>query len=148
MFALVDAGDFELVSKFSWRACKVGNNWYAVFTPKPVLLHRLVLGMGDRTQDKESVDHINHDGLDNRKKNLRKCTHQQNMFSTRHKLGPSGFRGVHPNGKGWRARVSFNGIEKHIGTFADPKTAALAYDKKATDLYGPFAITNASMGLI
>jgi hypothetical protein len=91
-------------------------------------------------QSGELVDHVNHDGLDNRRSNLRICTVRQNIGNARG-AGP-GYRGVsfHPNNpqKPWRAR--WNG--KHLGYFESEWDAAEAYNQVAAQEYGDFALLN------
>lgn len=96
------------------------------------------------------MDHINGNTLDNRKKNLRLCTNQQNVAS-QHKLkkNESGFKGISKNKIGiWRARLRVNYKEIYIGSFHTAKEAAEAYDKAAIKYFGEFALTNKMMGLL
>ena len=92
------------------------------------------------------VDHINHNGCDNRKANLRPATPADNA---RNALYPkinttSKYRGVSYNKKKkrWRAQLSINNKKKQIGYFRDEIEAAKAYDKAAKRYYGEFAILN------
>jgi hypothetical protein len=101
-FTLVDEEDFYRVADYDWskRYAKTARTWYAVATRKigeadeQPLMHRFLYGLtkGDRT----TVDHVNHNGLDNRRsKNLRLATSSQNVANTR-KIKPasSRYRGV------------------------------------------------------
>jgi len=100
------------------------------------LMHRLILG-ASRGQ---WVDHINGDGLDNRRSNLRFCTASQNHMNAVGWSRISRFKGVGKtkSGKQWRAAIGC----RHLGTFADERSAALAYDVAARAMYGEFARCN------
>lgn len=92
-------------------------------------------------------DHINHNGLDNRKNNLRTCTRQQNTHNQKpRKKGTSKYKGVDWNKrqKKWRARIYYRGKCHYLGYFNNEIDAALTYDKKAKELFGEFACLNFS----
>jgi hypothetical protein len=81
--AIVDASDYELLSQYKWYAMHNPNgDWYAARRESPsrklVLMHRVILQAGPT----EQVDHRNLDGLDNRRRNLRRCTPTQNRGNT------------------------------------------------------------------
>jgi hypothetical protein len=94
------------------------------------------------------TDHINHNGLDNRKTNLRICTTSQNAQNRpKDTRNISGYKGVgRCMSRGcnyeWRAEIKINGKKIHLGLFHSPEKAALAYDKAARNLFGEFALTN------
>jgi hypothetical protein len=108
-------------------------------------MHRQLLGLTDPS---EQVDHRNHDGLDNRRENLRPCTNQQNQHNQRKRAGcTSRYKGVHwdfRNGS-WRAAIKAEGRTIHLGRFQDEDDAARAYDDAARRLFGEFALTNSDM---
>jgi hypothetical protein len=92
------------------------------------------------------IDHINGDKSDNRFCNLRLATSQTNKancgLSSNNK---SGFKGVHARGSRWIASITHNRQLIHIGMFKSAKDAAAAYDAKAVELFGKFALTNAQL---
>lgn len=93
----------------------------------------------------EQVDHINGDGLDNRKSNLRICNGSQNRCNKgKPKNNTSGYKGVtwHTPNKKWVAQIAVNGKHSYIGSFKTKEEAAKAYNKKAKELHGEFARLN------
>jgi hypothetical protein len=97
----------------------------------------------------EIIDHINHDTLDNRRQNLRKCTGTQNKTNSKiYRNNKSGFKGVHWHKRDgtWGASIGYNGKQIHIGYFATLEEAARAYNETARQLHGEFAYLNAISG--
>ena len=146
MYALIDESDRKLVEGYKWHALKAPNNYYAITPMKNrqrsnLKMHRLIL---DAPKGME-VDHINHDGLDNRRENIRLCTTAQNHANMRsRKNSSSRFKGVglhKPSGK-WVARIVVNRKYVHLGCFQDEEDAAKAYDVKAKEHFGVFSFTN------
>jgi hypothetical protein len=149
MVALVDDEDFGRVSAFKWCAKEGRHTFYGIRntrrndggrTMQP--LHRFILGL---TDPKRQTDHINGNGLDNRRANLRDCTVAQNMANR----GPashntSGIKGVYwfPQGKRWSAQIKANGVSKFLGYFHTKAEAAEVYAKAARELHGEFANTD------
>lgn len=91
------------------------------------------------------VDFINGNTLDNRKENLRLCTHKQKMRSRKPvKNSKSGFKGVHwvEHYNTWRVLMTVDGEKKFLGNFSDPVEAARVYDRAALKYYGEFVYTN------
>jgi hypothetical protein len=90
------------------------------------------------------VDHINRNGLDNRKTNLRLCEGWQNALNKSvRRDNRSGYKGVSRYYCKWKATVAVSGKHFYLGLFDTPKEAADAYDKAATELHGRFACLNA-----
>lgn len=155
--ALVDDEDYEKVSQLkgrpnlSKRADGTVRDVYArgrLPERKDVKLHRFVLGL---TDPKVIVDHINHNGLDCRKENLRITDCSGNGANRVLSVNnTSGFKGVHWYARKalWHVFVYFRQKPVHVGYFSDHKEAAKAYDSKAVELFGEFALTNAGMGLL
>jgi hypothetical protein len=100
------------------------------------------------------ADHVNHNGLDNRKANLRPATHTQNVWHRRKFNGRtsggfklasrSKYKGVdwaHSMNR-WRARILVNGKRIYLGSFNSELEAAKAYDLAAKKHHGQFATLN------
>lgn len=149
-FTIVDDEDFESLIKLKWQYAKRGENGYArcVMIDKngakiKMYMHRLIIN-----PDKQSViDHIDMDGLNNQKTNLRICTRQQNLCNNRKHRGTSKYKGVYFRGgeyghNKWRSCISHNNKTVHIGSFATQEEAALARDMAAIKLRGDFASLN------
>jgi len=142
--ALVDDADYEALSRHMWRLHSTGNYAERGGGSTKVLMHREVIC----AKPGEYVDHINGNGLDNRRENLRICTHQQNL---RHRVSPpvgvSRFRGVSLDKrkgrkKKWRAHITVDGRQRSLGYYELEVGAAMAYDAAALKLFGEFASPN------
>jgi len=152
-FALVDEEDFVRLRQHVWtltrsKHLKYGyrQSWESGGVVNNVRLHREVLRL---PVGGPHVDHINGNGLDNRKSNLRVATQKQN--SRNQKLSAantSGFKGVywHPLSQRWSAKIKVNGKVVSLGTHADPKDAAAAYNTAAKQYFGEFARLNPDVG--
>ena len=146
LYAIVDAEDFDRVSELRWHATRGGrdNKYYArAYTPTGrVYLHRYILGVFGRGVD---VDHVNRNGLDCSRKNLRACTRSQNN-KNRHRISDvtSRYRGVCFNSvcRKWQAQIASGGRNRYLGIFTDEREAATAWDRAATVLHGEFACLN------
>ncbi len=142
--AIVDAEDFERLSSYKWCAVKGRRNWYAKTLRQngmPLAMHRLITNAPKHLV----VDHINHNGLDNRKENLRLCTRRQNNHNQRPRVGKtSRYKGVYwkKSAKKFVAHIHTKAKKIWLGYFTDEIEAAKAYDKKARELFGEFAYLN------
>ena len=142
-FALVDARDYDKLVKYKWFAKYTPTTCYAVarVNNKYIFMHRLITGAPKGM----AVDHIDHNGMNNTRKNLRLCTPRQNRYNSRpRKGGTSKYKGVFWNTQRRKfcARINHNRKSYHLGFFNDEKDAAKAYDKKAKQLHGKFAYLN------
>jgi hypothetical protein len=149
-YTIVDDDDFNRINRFSkWYANKDHkyNRYYAIChdpnnNKRIIAMHRFILDLkyGDRVH----VDHINGNGLDNRKINLRICNHSQNQANCNIQSGTSQYKGVsyYKRISRYCASIRCNGNVYYLGAFTNEREAALAYDKKAKELFGDFAKTN------
>jgi hypothetical protein len=142
-FAIVDAEDYERLSKYKWSCQKDRNNYYASRANgnRRISMHREIMKAPKGLQ----VDHIDGDGLNNRKSNLRLCTHAENVHNSRPmRNGSSQYKGVcwHKCKKKWCVSISKSGERTYLGRFEDEIEAAMAYDRKAEELFGEFAYLN------
>jgi hypothetical protein len=146
LVALVDDEDYDRVmAAGKWSAIRGRSTFYArksVARPGgargAISLHTYLTGW-------PLVDHINGDGLDNRRANLRPATGAQNMHNRRlNRDNKTGFKGVSWDAQRgrWRADINLNGRRKFLGYHEAPEAAAHAYDEAARSLHGEFATVN------
>lgn len=146
-YAEISKQDYGLVSqhKWQWTPCK-WHEGYATTSVngKTVYMHRLILNLGKG----EQADHKNHNGLDNRRSNIRKVTQHQNNGNLRRPAhNTSGYKGVSyykgHKSKPWTSYIQNMGRKVHLGYFRTPKEAAVAYNIAAIKQWGEFAELNA-----
>lgn len=114
--------------------------------PRTTYLHRAIM----KARSGEVVDHRNHDGLDNRRENLRIATPSQNVANMRRQPGRSSrFKGVSWNREKsrWESYIEVNGTKRRLGYFRVEADAARAYDAAALDAWGEFAWVNLPTGV-
>lgn len=144
--AIVDIADYDLVMQYRWRivtSARKGKEYgpyastLAGGSSRNTFMHRLLTGW-------ELTDHIDGNGLNNRRSNLRSATQSQNMCNTSSRGGSSQFKGVSwvKSKEKWRAEIAINHKRTHLGYFTDEIKAALAYDAAAVRLHGGFARLN------
>lgn len=153
--ALVDGEDYAKVLEAGRWHLNTGG--YAL-NGRHGLLHRYVLDLPREEFGKPkqfTVDHINHDRLDNRKENLRivSCA-ESNRYRRKWVNSPearvvSRFKGVYfePKRGNWTAYISFEGKRSHLGLFETDVEAALAYNIAAAHYFGAFAVMNSLDGV-
>jgi hypothetical protein len=144
--ALIDDADFELVGHFRWHMIQVQsgkryaqrNIRLASGRKTTQLMHRVIV-------DYKLVDHINRNGLDNQRYNLRSASHSQNHANaTKLKRSDSTsiYKGVYLNKNRWIARITLNQRLHYLGSFLTERDAALAYNEAARSVFGEFALLN------
>ena len=147
-WATIDRRDFKTLSRHNWYINNKGYAYTFVLDEngkrKGVLMHRMIM----QAPEGMDIHHINHNPLDNRRKNLIICTHQENLQSLQKpqkKKAPcsSKYKGVyrHKNGK-FKVTIRHQGKQYHIGYFDDEIDAAKAYDAAAKVMHGKFAVLN------
>ena len=139
--ALVDDEDYGFLMRYKWFVHpRPKGEWMArgYVDGKEVLMHRLILNAPAGL----TVDHINHNQLDNRRSNLRLCTQGENDRNKRKFKGQSRYKGVTPCGHKWRAWISLGGRSAYLGTRATEEEAAQLYNEAAIEHYGEFAWLN------
>lgn len=158
MFALVDDEDFNDLNQWKWSAqgVKNGNNFYAkradrkkiivndehFFSTKMISMHRYLMGVSDPNI---IIDHIDGNGLNNQKNNLRACTTPDNLKNRRSKgTKTSKFKGVTQKGVSnqWVSHISVDKKRLYLGTYASEMDAAVAYNIAAKEHHGGFANLN------
>jgi len=142
-FAIVDASDFEWLNQYKWHVKKDKNKYYAESQKngKNIKMHRLITCAPEHL----FVDHRDHNGLNNRRWNLRLCTRAENMHNQRPQQGgTSKYKGVCRNKRARKyvSQIGMNGTRKTIGYFDDEIEAAISYDLKAMELFGEFGYLN------
>lgn len=151
--ALIDPADAELVTVHRWYALewlmpnpgRTRSGPYAAAKARradgrmtTIYMHTLITGY-------RRTDHVNGDGLDNRRANLREATASQNRANQGPQRGStSRFKGVtwdKQTGR-WRAQIAWEGTNRHLGRYRTEEEAAGAYDAAAHELHGAFARLN------
>lgn len=139
--AIVDDQDFERVSQYKW-SLKIGHTGihYAFRTDKnnkSIYLHRFILNAPKRT----SVDHKNHNGLDNRRMNIRVCNWSQNAINSRiAKNNTSGYKGIYwdADRNKWAVQIEVNQHNKFLGRYKILEEAIKARKQAESLHFGDF----------
>jgi hypothetical protein len=144
---LVSDEDYELVASYRWLVKKNKNDiFYAYFhcrdaegKDRQQFMHALITGW-------EIADHIDHDGLNNQRSNLRDGSGGGNQRNTRKTRAAttSAYKGVYWNSekRKWHARIYIDGHKADLGRYASEVRAARAYDAAASGAWGEFAYLN------
>lgn len=151
-FTLVDDEDYNQLNKYKWcvmsqgyaaRGIRISGKSYLV------LMHRAILN----SPKGFDIDHINGNKLDNRKSNLRVCSHSQNQWNrSKQKNNTSGYKGVYLDRRdgAWYSQVLSRQKDKRIvfssKRYKTPIEAARAYDRMALEHHGEFANLNFKRG--
>lgn len=140
---LVDDEDFESLNRHEWH---LASRRYAARRVRrddgktvTLYMHRAILG----APINKHVDHINGDGLDNRRQNLRLADRSHNQANRgKPKSNTSGYKGVGRRRGRWWAYIKVDNKMRYLGMFDVPEDAARAYDKAAREIFGEFAFQN------
>lgn len=148
---MVDDEDFEILSQYRWITLKGKHTHYAHRMIQPdgtkasrtsTLMHRQILNVLKGMV----VDHIDGNGLNNTRANMRICTYSENLGYQRtlRKNKTSRFKGVSWNTQNehWVSNIQVNKKYMHIGAFDDETEAAKAYDAMSMRHFKEFAYTN------
>lgn len=147
-YALIDKEDFELVNKHKWfYRIEASDKEYARKRYREngkireVIMHRYII----KARRGKEVDHINGNGLDNRKVNLRICSHKSNSRNRKlNKNNKTGYKGVYRKNGKYRATITFNYKSHDLGAFDDLISAAKVYNKAAKKYFGKYASVNST----
>ena len=141
---LIDQADLPLASQYKWHIADSNGILY-VRTNKGLMLHRLLMDFP------EEVDHINGNGLDNRRRNLRAVTHTQNMQNRRrHKNNKTDLKGVQRE-KGrnrYKVRITANKTVYRLGAYQTREEAGLVYDIASSLLHKDYGRANNPISLL
>ena len=143
---LIDKADWCYIKSFGGGRVTIANEHsgrtkYAriIKSGTTYKIHRLIL------PNSAIIDHKDFNGLNNRRNNLRECTHSQNQANTiARKTNSCGVKGVHKrasSGK-WIAQCHTGGKQTHIGCFETMKDASNAYEAFAKKIHGDFYYKN------
>ncbi|MFA7361991.1 MAG: HNH endonuclease [Candidatus Kapaibacterium sp.] len=139
--ALVDDEDYEYLNQFKWAARFSKKRYYAhkAKTKESIMMHRFILNPPKNM----IVDHIDHNGLNNQRNNLRICNNKQNSYN-KQSWGECGYLGVYKRNRngGYLSRISKDNNSYFLGFFNNKEDAAKAYDIKAKELFCEFANLN------
>lgn len=139
--ALVDDKDFERVGQYRWYAQAVLSNKFYARNDRLGLLHRFIMGISG----KDTIDHVNGNPLDNRRKNLRICSFEDNLKNKNlYKNNTSGYKGVSwkRDINKWEAYISVKGIKINLGKYYQAEDASLAYNGAVKKYYREFGRPN------
>lgn len=148
-FALVDDSDYDRLNQWKWHSSLSRKTCYACRKgrkgkeSKKIIMHREILGL--RPGDGRIVDHIDGNGLNNQRSNLRLCAHQENMLNRPGNRGSkSKYKGIYwsERKRRWIAEIRYKLKKERLGLFKSEVDAAMAYDRRAKELFGEFAKLN------
>jgi len=137
--AIIDAEDVEKVEKYKW--C-LSHSYVATYIKKRALkIQHVILGI--KSNKAIRIDHVDRNPLNNRKENIRPCTHRQNIRNSgKRKNNTSGYKGVWKNGEKWCAEITVNGKKVYLGIFGDKAEAARIYNEASLKYHKEFACLN------
>jgi hypothetical protein len=147
---LIDKEDYDLVKNYRWylfhknlktiKCSYVRAHHWINNKRGTILIHRLIMNPAFKLE----IDHINGDGLSNKKINLRTVTRQQNQQNQHSRRGTSKYKGVHWHkmANAWESKININGVYTYLGIFVNEVDAAIAYNKAASKYFGEYANLN------
>lgn len=146
--ATIDDSDIELLERV-WHTC-IGK--YTVYISgkdkarkgKQIPMHRLIMerALGRKLERREEVDHIDLNGLNNTRENLRIATRSQNAANRRtQRNNKSGFKGVHWHKGKFEATIQVNRKTIYLGVFVTPEEAHVAYVEASKRYFGGYSRT-------
>lgn len=139
--ARIDAADVWLVCDRNWHAQVKSRQTYAASSPltgekSMLMLHRVIVG----ATEGQVVDHIDGDGLNNHRANLRICSHKENVrFAGLSRRNKTGFKGVSARGDRFVASIFIDGVSYHLGMHDTAEEAHAAYVAATKRAFGAFA---------
>lgn len=141
---MVDDEDYDFLNQWKWTyqsgyACRNATN--PDKTRKPIKMHRLLMNPPDTME----VDHIDGNGINNQKSNLRICSHAENCKNQKVRYSTkTGFKGVdfHTKSNKYRVRITRHYKVHHVGFFSDLQAAVKAYNEASVWLHRDFARPN------
>lgn len=139
--SLIDLEDVDKCKDWNWYLNKDGYVVRSILIDvKAIRLHRIIMN----TPKGMDTDHIDHNPLNNRKSNLRICSRSENSMNTITTTGTSKYKGVYWNKKNkkWIAQIKIDYKNIYLGSFYNEEDAAIAYNNKATELFGDFKLVN------
>ncbi len=148
-FASVDDENYQQLRSIKWSAVKARNTYYAihcyrikdrVFTQR---MHRLIMEVPRSI----NIDHIDRNGLNNQKSNLRLCNPSENLWNRtkslyKGKRPTSKYKGVAWANGAWVVFITANNVKHYLGRYFREESAAKEYDKLAKLIHGEFACLN------
>lgn len=147
-FALVDDEDYERLVHYKWSICGGNKCNIRRQTETPIYGRSYYVSLASDVMQKhkQMFDHKDLNPFNNQKLNLRMCDAQQNAANrTKCKRKCSSkYKGVHWSIKDcrWIANTAFKGTRIYLGSYLNEIDAAKAYDTKAKELFGEFAVLN------
>jgi hypothetical protein len=150
-WAIVDNDEYDWLSRLKWyvvngkRCSYARRTVFDKYTKKTtyIYMHREIMGVAKG--DKSQVDHVNHNSLDNRRVNMRRCSASENLRNQRRHIGStSKYKGVSfAKGRNkWVANIVITGKQIYLGRFDVEEDAARAYNRAADKFFGEFAHVN------
>jgi hypothetical protein len=140
----IDEQDLELLLSRAWVVVGSGNSRTKYLRFRGTNFHRVVMGVDNSPGI--SIDHINHNGLDNRRANLRIATNSENQCNSmkRDQRCSSQYRGVHfeKRTQKYKSEIYKDGKKHGLGSFSCEIDAAIAYNEAAIRIHGEFACLN------